>query len=131
MELTKKDERPPKGGWAPGFYECNCLSCGIAFEGDKRARQCADCAYSEDAKSSAKNVNRYANARRYTDEKLCAQFPQNAAAHIKGLIKELERRDFNADILNALAIDQRALDQKSAEVLYENLNELYDDTKYK
>ena len=32
------------GGFAPGSYECRCLTCGNAFEGDKRAISCRPCA---------------------------------------------------------------------------------------
>jgi hypothetical protein len=39
----------PLGGYAPGHYICECISCGNEFEGDKRAYQCLDCA--------AKSVN--------------------------------------------------------------------------
>lgn len=34
------------GAYAPGTYECKCLSCGRTFEGDKRALHCFDCATS-------------------------------------------------------------------------------------
>jgi DNA-directed RNA polymerase subunit RPC12/RpoP len=39
------DRRPKKNGWAPGFYLGPCRDCGNEFEGDKRASQCANCAY--------------------------------------------------------------------------------------
>lgn len=42
----KVDSRSSKAGWAPGEYLCECLTCNEAFKGDKRAVQCADCAYS-------------------------------------------------------------------------------------
>lgn len=41
----KRDERPQRGCWAPGSYCCQCLACGDHFIGDKRAMECADCAY--------------------------------------------------------------------------------------
>lgn len=44
---VKQDQRPQKGGWAPGVYSCQCTRCRTAFLGDKRATHCADCAYSE------------------------------------------------------------------------------------
>ena len=44
---VKQDQRPQKGGWAPGLYQCQCIRCRSAFLGDKRAIHCADCAYSE------------------------------------------------------------------------------------
>lgn len=43
----KDDQRPRKGGWAPGSYFCTCNTCGVQFTGDKRAITCADCAYSK------------------------------------------------------------------------------------
>lgn len=36
---------PPRGGWAPGDYMCECASCGAPFIGDKRSVVCAECAY--------------------------------------------------------------------------------------
>lgn len=42
------DQRPKKGGWAPGDYSCICRACQTMFNGaDKRSWQCADCAYKE------------------------------------------------------------------------------------
>ena len=43
----KEDHRQPKGGWADGNYMCRCWWCGQLFTGDKRATQCANCAYME------------------------------------------------------------------------------------
>jgi hypothetical protein len=34
----------PIGGFAPGFYHCNCITCKNTFSGDKRAVQCEPCA---------------------------------------------------------------------------------------
>lgn len=48
MLTLKEDDRPRKGGWAPGSYHCQCHSCGEFFIGDKRAITCADCAYGLD-----------------------------------------------------------------------------------
>lgn len=45
LGILKFDDRHPKGGWAPGEYMNTCLECKQHFIGDKRARQCADCAY--------------------------------------------------------------------------------------
>lgn len=39
------DERPALRGWAPGQYMAKCAACKCHFAGDKRAFQCADCAY--------------------------------------------------------------------------------------
>ena len=43
--LKEKDERPQKGMWAPGDYTRACCTCHSYFIGDKRALQCATCAY--------------------------------------------------------------------------------------
>ena len=43
----KLDHRPRNGGWAPGNYTNECCDCGEKFVGDKRAVQCADCAYND------------------------------------------------------------------------------------
>ena len=42
-----KDERPLKDGWAPGNYYNTCFKCSMEFIGDKRACQCAPCAYND------------------------------------------------------------------------------------
>lgn len=42
-----RDTRPMLGGWAPGNYLRRCHVCKGGFIGDKRAMQCADCAYRE------------------------------------------------------------------------------------
>jgi rubrerythrin len=47
MNLHYGDNSPAKNGWAPGDYECRCRECGKQFTGDKRAWQCANCAYKE------------------------------------------------------------------------------------
>lgn len=41
----KRDDRPQRGAWAPGNYCCSCCTCDAKFIGDKRAHECADCAY--------------------------------------------------------------------------------------
>jgi hypothetical protein len=41
----KRDDRSQRGAWAPGRYCCSCCDCGAKFIGDKRALECADCAY--------------------------------------------------------------------------------------
>ena len=48
------DERPPLNGWAFGKYCCHCRKCGQEYMGDKRSRECANCAYeAEEAKAIA------------------------------------------------------------------------------
>jgi len=41
------DLRPQKKAWAPGLYMNICADCGKQFIGDKRAIQCAPCAYGD------------------------------------------------------------------------------------
>jgi hypothetical protein len=43
--IKERDPRPHRLGWAPGDYLNRCRDCQRKFVGDKRARQCADCAY--------------------------------------------------------------------------------------
>lgn len=45
--MKPADDRPQMLGWAPGGYMCLCRVCEEHFIGDKRAIQCADCAYAE------------------------------------------------------------------------------------
>lgn len=45
MRECKTDERPSRGRWAPGNYINQCFTCDAWFIGDKRANECADCAY--------------------------------------------------------------------------------------
>lgn len=52
--LINKDERPKKGAWAPGNYRNTCWTCMCGFTGDKRARQCAACAYKEEDGAKAR-----------------------------------------------------------------------------
>lgn len=41
----KEDSRPRRRAWAPGKYMSKCWNCKGTFIGDKRAMECADCAY--------------------------------------------------------------------------------------
>lgn len=43
-EAVALDEVAFRGGFAKGSYECLCMACGEAFEGDKRAVHCRPCA---------------------------------------------------------------------------------------
>jgi hypothetical protein len=46
LKRTKaSDQRPQRLGWAPGGYMSICCRCEEHFIGDKRAVNCADCAY--------------------------------------------------------------------------------------
>ena len=47
MIHAKEDGRPQKGWWAPGNYMNTCVHCKERFFGDKRAVECADCAYKD------------------------------------------------------------------------------------
>lgn len=53
MWAAKEDDRPQKGWWAPGAYINQCRRCGLYFVGDKRAGNCADCAYDESPNAPA------------------------------------------------------------------------------
>lgn len=44
----------PIGGYAPGYYQSNCVSCGEDFIGDKLARQCKICAVNTVNESNTK-----------------------------------------------------------------------------
>ena len=48
FQNVKIDCRPYREGrgWAPGNYFCTCYACSCRFIGEKRAYECADCAYS-------------------------------------------------------------------------------------
>lgn len=50
--LLNIDKRPKRKRWAPGNYSAKCLDCGKSFTGDKRATQCADCAYKDESQES-------------------------------------------------------------------------------
>jgi hypothetical protein len=39
-----ENKKYPIGGYAPGNYQNECVSCGKIFMGDKLARQCEQCA---------------------------------------------------------------------------------------
>jgi len=45
FNFGKEDKREKRGSWAPGNYTGECITCGERFVGDKRAQDCADCAY--------------------------------------------------------------------------------------
>jgi hypothetical protein len=42
--MTAEEPKYPIGGYAPGNYMCNCVTCKSTFQGDKRAVQCETCA---------------------------------------------------------------------------------------
>ncbi|WP_398479265.1 hypothetical protein [Tardiphaga sp.] len=41
----KRDARPKLNGWMPGVFLLRCSGCDEKYQGDKRSRSCADCAY--------------------------------------------------------------------------------------
>ncbi len=41
----KRDARPKLNGWMPGPFLLRCSGCDEKYQGDKRSRSCADCAY--------------------------------------------------------------------------------------
>lgn len=55
FRTAKEDDRPQRGGWAPGNYGRECMRCGDSFIGDKRAWVCADCAYAEEEEDDEKD----------------------------------------------------------------------------
>jgi hypothetical protein len=44
ITLKEKPKQYPIGGYAPGFYSCECITCKTEFMGDKLAIQCEPCA---------------------------------------------------------------------------------------
>ena len=42
--IPQEELKYPIGGYAPGNYRCNCVTCKTTFQGDKRAVQCKSCA---------------------------------------------------------------------------------------
>ena len=42
--MQQEERKYPIGGYAPGNYTCNCVTCKQEFMGDKYARQCEPCA---------------------------------------------------------------------------------------
>lgn len=53
---AEQDARPQKGSWAPGNYFCKCVTCKNTFLGDKRALECAPCAYGPPAMVKFKDI---------------------------------------------------------------------------
>jgi len=47
LDTKLDDARPKRNGWAPGNYSNVCKWCDGLFTGDKRAIECADCAYND------------------------------------------------------------------------------------
>lgn len=54
MTNLKTDKRPACLGWCPGEYLNQCRVCDAHFIGDKRAVNCADCAYKQIEKFTPK-----------------------------------------------------------------------------
>ena len=51
-----QDHRPKRGLWAPGDYLNTCRDCDKPFFGDKRAKQCAPCAYSQEEETNFEEI---------------------------------------------------------------------------
>lgn len=45
MLSGKKDSRPKLSGWLPGVFLLRCAGCDEKYQGDRKSRSCADCAY--------------------------------------------------------------------------------------
>ena len=41
----KRDSRPKLSGWMPGVFLLRCSGCDDKYQGDRKSRSCADCAY--------------------------------------------------------------------------------------
>ncbi len=41
----KRDARPKLSGWMPGVFLLRCSACDEKYQGDRKSRSCADCAY--------------------------------------------------------------------------------------
>lgn len=54
---TGLDARPKLKGWAPGGYIGRCGDCKSEFIGDKRAVQCAKCAYEDKQRGKHEKTN--------------------------------------------------------------------------
>jgi hypothetical protein len=82
MTIWKLDQRPKRGGWAPGMYTCKCVYCSSEFIGDKRSVECADCAY--DARSDRELVRRQ-----------CAEIANNVSLRVRSN-EDLYNQGYNA-----------------------------------
>jgi hypothetical protein len=65
--LEAPDRRPQKGAWAPGNYMNTCMDCCEPFIGDKRAKQCAACAYGDTEESSSESAGSTGSYIEYMD----------------------------------------------------------------
>lgn len=45
LQTGKRDNRAALSGWKPGVFLLRCSGCDEKYQGDKRSRSCADCAY--------------------------------------------------------------------------------------
>lgn len=51
-------QKYPIGGFAPGSYQCKCVTCKERFMGDKRAVQCEPCATKEQSPEAVSQPNK-------------------------------------------------------------------------
>jgi len=45
VDSGKVDARPKLNGWVPGRFLLRCSGCDEKYQGDRKSRSCADCAY--------------------------------------------------------------------------------------
>lgn len=91
--IAGDDPRPPRLGWAPGHYTCTCVHCERGFYGEKRAWECADCAYARPEPPPRVFEDPFAKADRLMTE-LGESLLREAAA-----LKEINRLE--GELLNA------------------------------
>lgn len=102
--VAADDSRPPRSGWAPGHYTCTCVHCDRAFYGEKRAWECADCAYARPKPPPRVFEDPYAKADRLMAELGEALLREAAALkEINRLEGELLNANVAADVATARA----------------------------
>ena len=99
------DQRPKKGMWAPGSYQCWCLKCGNIFVGDKRALTCADCAYAAppvtaDVAEVLGRMDAGAQQERSCGYMVRATDYEDAASTIRALVAEVARLNSREPLAN-------------------------------
>lgn len=45
VDNGKSDGQPKLNGWVPGRFLLRCSCCDEKYQGDRKSRSCADCAY--------------------------------------------------------------------------------------
>lgn len=77
----------PIGGYAPGNYTCNCVTCKKQFIGDKRAVQCKDCATKVEEYIIGKPLDDYTKDKHTQEE--CTGFIHGYKSRMKEEVEEL------------------------------------------